>query len=394
MYVAIIGGGLAGLLAAIRLQYADCRVALIDQPLPAAAGQLGGFAKFSGAKFSLPPAGMGLVQITENRASLDASINDVLAILNLPPHSLQEYKQTENSIAEEFGFRFRGYRSYVLSPKEVSALVQRLSDQLSIAEKIIGHVVNLEQTGNHWRISVQPAHAPNRHLIVDRVVYAGGRLGSEIIERTGAIEQTGKGIDIGVRVEFEDKSALSSLRELGPDAKVLMDRCRTFCLNYPGNVYRYEFRGILIPGGVVAHAETQSANVGLLVRMPNKSDVLKRILTNFERLQSTYPRLCLSSVGSRGVIDDGILSTIFPEDAIDALNTFVEHLGRSRLIDWNTPYTVHFPLIDWHWSTYALPGSLRTSINGLYVAGDISGHARGFLQAAVSGWLCAEACIK
>ncbi len=49
----VIGGGLAGLLGALRLADAGHSVVLFDQALPQAGGRLGGFAEFSGAKFSL-----------------------------------------------------------------------------------------------------------------------------------------------------------------------------------------------------------------------------------------------------------------------------------------------------------------------------------------------------
>lgn len=48
------------------------------------------------------------------------------------------------------------------------------------------------------------------------------------------------------------------------------------------------------------------------------------------------------------------------------------------------------PLLDWHWHTFATPSSHLTSLPGVYALGDSSGHARGLLQASVSGWLAAE----
>ena len=81
--VAIIGGGLTGILAAIRLIKEGVKVALIDNPLPLANGKIGGFVRFSGAKFSLPPAGMGLVPVAGSIERLMVTINKVTEILGL-----------------------------------------------------------------------------------------------------------------------------------------------------------------------------------------------------------------------------------------------------------------------------------------------------------------------
>ena len=52
----VIGGGLGGMAAAFKSKGSRRKIALLDDSLPAAGGRLGGFAKFSGAKFSLLPA--------------------------------------------------------------------------------------------------------------------------------------------------------------------------------------------------------------------------------------------------------------------------------------------------------------------------------------------------
>ncbi|MEX0827554.1 MAG: hypothetical protein WD005_01240, partial [Haliea sp.] len=76
--------------------------------------------------------------------------------------------------------------------------------------------------------------------------------------------------------------------------------------------------------------------------------------------------------------------------AVIQLEDFISQLSDASLVDLSLSHRMHFPLIDWHWPTYAKTGSAQTSEPRLYVAGDSAGHARGLLQAAVSGWLAAE----
>jgi hypothetical protein len=77
-------------------------------------------------------------------------------------------------------------------------------------------------------------------------------------------------------------------------------------------------------------------------------------------------------------------------EVADSLQSFCEALADARLVDWSVSHLVHWPLLDWHWNVFGTVGTAQTSSTGLYVAGDSAGHARGLLQAAVSGWLAAQ----
>ena len=221
------------------------------------------------------------------------------------------------------------------------------------------------------------------------IFYAAGRLSDRILLTAGAKPTEGKGLDVGVRLEFNDKAALSALRQYGPDAKVISGACRTFCLNSPGTIYRYRSEGFSIPGGVVAEPDTQHGNVGILLRLAGKKAALERV-RNFA-CANEHEILTASSQWQSGkMLATPLLTALYGTHAAQSLSAFVNHLGDSNLVDLQAKYRIHLPLVDWHWNTFAIDGSHQTSLPGMYAIGDSSGHARGLLQACMSGWLAAE----
>ena len=389
--VAVIGGGLAGMLATLRLAREGVKVLLIDNTLPQALDSLGGFARFSGAKFSLPPAGMGLVPVAGNLERLNEVILETLVVLGLDGYITSE--SIDSHSEEVAGFAYRRYHSILLTPDQIGALLDRLTAEVSkVATVIRGKAVGLSRDGDRWRIVLDLSGGESELSIDTKTVfYAAGRLSEGLLLRAGARPLEGKGLDIGVRLEFADKSAINKLRQLGPDAKILRGKCRTFCLNSPGEIYRYPFKSISIPGGVVADGSLAKANVGILLRVGNKEQRLHEII---ESASIVHDELLMESMRfrkkSEGVGMPLVLAKVFGVDEIEVLTEFVEELAFLQLIDTNQPHRIHMPLLDWHWHTFASPNSHLTSLPGIFALGDSSGYARGLLQASVSGWLAAE----
>lgn len=393
--ILIIGGGLAGLVAAGRLSQANRDVVIVDTPPVELETGLGGFALFSGAKFSLPPAGMGLAQVAGSTSALFDAILEVLRLLQLD-HRADLSSSRDATLSNEnpdHPLIVRSYESIVLTPDEMKNVIAHLHLQIDSRVRLIrGRCSSLSRFANGWRASIESEGSDYEELRCRTVIYAGGRSGSSILISAGAEPRLGKGLDVGLRVEFEDKAALSSLRSLGPDAKIIQGECRTFCLNVPGKVFRYESDGVPIPGGVVARADHPGGNVGLLCRVSNKATVLRMFRREFPSLQASRPLLALlRGLGMAREATRTDLSTLYGTEVANRLVSFSEALAEQALIDWSEPHTVHLPLLDWHWDVFALGASFQTTVPDLYVIGDSAGHARGLLQAAVSGWLVSEA---
>ena len=392
--VTIVGGGLSGLSAAHALGKASVKVALIDRPVDSTGSGMGGFARFSGAKFSLPPAGLGLLPLVGSCENLALIMNIVLERLGLQgrlPESSRDLKANLTDHQIGLGASARNYDSIVLTPSEMGSLIARLTEQVSAKCHILeGECLRISRGSPPWDIEYQPAGSTGLYsLSSSAVFFAGGRTSSSLITDVGCEETGGKGLDLGVRIEFPCRQNLQALRDLGPDAKVLVGCCRTFCLNVPGHIYHYAFDSIMIPGGVVAEPSHTAGNVGLLYRHPDKASVLDEVVSKAKACRENYATPFLASGDLLGDAAP-VLDQIYGPTVVSALNSFSDVLQKLDLVCWATPHYVHLPLLDWHWPTFCLPGTFRTVVPGIYVLGDSSGHARGLLQAAASGYIAAQ----
>ncbi len=355
---------------------------------------MGGFARFSGAKFSLPPAGMGLLPVVGSYENLSEVINDVLQILHLrdkvPENSLDFNAKLSD---EQFGLGVstRNYDSIVLTPCEMGELIAKLTKQVNANCFIIeGECLRISKGSGTWEMLYRPTgHSDHRSLLSTAVFFAGGRTSSNLVTSTGCQATTGKGLDLGVRVEFPCRQDLMALRALGPDAKVLAGNCRTFCLNVPGHIYRYDFDSISIPGGVVAERLHAAGNVGILYRHPEKALALEGIVNEAKRLHDSCKTPFQANDDFLGDAAP-VITRLFGQHVVSALGIFADVLQDLGLVNWSRPHYVHLPLLDWHWPTFSLPGTFQTTVDGVYVLGDSSGQARGLLQAAASGYIAAQ----
>ena len=383
----VLGGGLGGLAAAYVLALAGADVVLIDRSLPEANGALGGFTRFSGAKFSLLPAGQGLVPVAGGVENLQRVIGEVLNFCGLSGHQAIGSRDLLEDKPSAAGTNIRTYQSLVLTPSQIEHTVQLISSRIRRLVRVIdAEVLDIEHHSSRW-----VALGGNGKIAEGRnAVFAGGRTAGSLLRRAGATPQEGKGVDLGVRVEFLELEGIRSLRERGPDAKILMGRTRTFCLNYPGTVFRYSFRDISIPGGIVADQSEPSGNFGILTRVQGKEEAVARVL-NYLR---SVPREAYETAhvvrGPPFQDKMPMLQSAYGSEAADHLQKFGETMLEAGFVDWDSEHRIHFPLLDWHWDTFAVGFSHRTDRPNLFVAGDAAGHARGLLQAGVSGWLAAR----
>lgn len=392
--VTVIGGGITGIVAALRLARSGAHVILADSSLPGAEGKLGGFARFSGAKFSLPPAGLGLVPVAGSRERLTAVIEEVLALLGMS--APQTALSIDAQLSNHRSATLRRYESIVLTPSQIEELLGRLERKLRAArvQVLYGSAKRLRKNGDRWETTLEltsDGGPPNKECVTsDAVFFAAGRLAEDVMQEAGAEPTEGKGLDVGLRLEFEDLAALRGLRTLGPDAKILEGACRTFCLNSPGKIYYYPCGSLQLPGGVVADPSVLGGNVGVLMRVCDKQSRLAEIM------DAATPRSTeLFAVGTQirrgaGLPLPDLVDKIFGHEAARTLSDFCQMLHERGLVDLSTSHRIHMPLLDWHWPTWAKPSSHRTSLDNIFALGDSAGHARGLLQGALSGWLAAE----
>jgi hypothetical protein len=384
--LAIIGGGLSGLLAAARAEARGASVLLVDSGVPGTIGSLGGFAQFSGAKFSLFPAGSGLAPLVggeDQLVDLYRAMCSLFASLGFQKFIVTEEELLGKESSPEEDLAYRRYHSIVLSPDEIDALLIALTKRLHTTKIMRKKVTSLE-IGSAPPFGVvldDGSRAASRAIIV-----AAGRLGANLLKNAGVKESAGKGIDIGIRLDFSSCVPVAGLRCLGPDAKFIADGVRTFCLNSPGKIFHYPGLGYSVPGGVVAPGGWKASNVGVLCRLKDRAAAIDHLA---KHAPDGFKQMTCSG-HERDLGWDATSRNVLTDQVVRRLGGFVARLAQSGLVDLPRSYTIHYPLLDWHWPVFSLLGNLETNVPGVFAAGDVSGHARGLMQAAVMGELAAE----
>lgn len=389
--VLIMGGGLAGLMAAEMAERLGASAALIDAGVPGTEGGLGGFAPFSGAKFSLFPAGTGIAPIVGGKDALIERYRQAcasFAALGFSQFEISDLQLAGEETAVDCELSYRRYHSILLAPTEMNSLLSVLVERLSTTAIVRATVTGLDVSSS-GKIEVLLANGmrvAGKHLVV-----ATGRLGAQLLLAAGVPQTSGKGIDVGIRLAFRDRGPLAGLRNLGPDAKFMADGVRTFCLNSPGRIFHYPGMGFSLPGGIVADPDWAESNVGILCRLADREGVL----TELHRHAPPVEAPPLEQEGNG--VDLGWSASsqgIVGEKVVRQINAFVAKLVHSGLVALPPFYVVHYPLLDWYWPVFSRPGRLATGIPGIVAAGDISGHARGLMQAAVMGSLAVEEALR
>lgn len=385
--VVIIGGGLAGLMASAQAEARGASALLIDCAVPGTPSVLGGFASFSGAKFSLAPAGSGIAAVLGGMSHLVSAYAGVCAEfvdLGFPQFRATERQLVGEETVRGGGLDYRRYHSILLKPEEVSSLLARLSARLRKTRVVKSEAIGIEvQHGSPFAVQLACGAA----VVGRSIIVASGRLGSGLLCAAGIPETRGKGIDVGLRLEFATPEPLAGLRSYGPDAKFMSGSTRTFCLNSPGRIFHYAGLGYSIPGGIVATPGTSASNVGVLVRLEDRRAVLSHLARHTPH-EGTPP---MSQRGSGTDLAWSTASRSLLTEAVAAeVDDFIGRLAEVGLVRLPKSYDVHYPLLDWYWPVFSLDDRLMTGVPGVIAAGDASGHARGLMQAALMGKLAVE----
>lgn len=395
--VAIIGGGLAGIMVANRLSKERVPIVIIDQSPSNGDSLLGGFARFSGAKFSPLPAGMGLFDLVGDEIKYFGFVQELSDILGLnhKDNLLMLSKKNVTDISLAKGVRFRKYDPKVFTLQEMNNILNKITQFPNSVIHLNGNCTELVFNGTCWDTFVSNSNGEMDYIIRSHTIFfAGGRIGSTLLKKIGLKPTAYKGIDLGVRIEVPNRSTFSLIQELSQDAKLLYKNCRTFCLNCPGKMYRYAFNDIMIAGGIVADESCPTANIGLLYRTDDKEKNISNIIDAINTLghKKIYKPHSICGSSFQDVIN--ILKILYGGEVASELNEFKIILEDLNLIDWSSSHIVHIPLLDWYWPVFGTKNGFQTEFPQLFVVGDAAGHARGLFQAALSGWLGAEEYLR
>lgn len=441
MRVAIVGAGPAGLFAAHELVHAGLDVIVLDMGKPVAERDravpydllhgMGGSGTFSDGKINFhPEVGGNLYEwmSVDQAWQLVAHIEGILMSYGVEVLATEDDRTRElERRAAKCGVRFLPIRQAHIGSDHLTAFIQRFGDNLAargVAFRLGTHVDDIACED----AVVRGVRLDHGGLVeADAVLLAPGRVGSEwmtrIAERHG-IEISYNPIDVGVRVEvpaivMEDVIDICYDPKFYVRAPTYDDRVRTFCVSPQGFVVKevYAEEGVV---GVNGHALRDKAsgntNFALLTSISLTEPVestseyglsIARLATTSggglpilqslgdlrRHRRSTWGRLRKSPgdvVPTLTDVTPGDISMAMPHrvvtdllEALEILAQVIPGLDADRTL----LYALEFKRYATRLRT---DRHLQTEIEGLYVAGDGAGVARGIGGAAATGEIAAH----
>lgn len=391
---------------------------------------LGGAGLFLNAKLSFYPAGSGLGKLCggeKNALELYDYAGEVLGELGgFKPNffaSMEKIDEMRNK-AEKLGIDFKYYPVKVLSSSKVSSTVQNLKRECKgtiflFSTKALSIV---PEEKNQWTVVLQNQTA--RYKVTSRFIVLGpGKAGTRWLHQQAEklhLKRERNPIELGVRLEMP-RSVLKSATEVHPDLKLLfntdMGHVRTFCVCDSGIVVICKYAHEVLLGGKCAN--THSTNFALLVRkrLPlsidpiqygfsfarrinkaTRNGILAQRLGDF-KLERPSPSHSISKNKAICTVDPSQLTAgnvrdFYSEDVIEGIESALSRMNKFSPGIYDDSNLLYAPEIELCWDKFNLDSNMRTNLEGLYIVGDVCGHARGIMQAAITGILAGRGILE
>jgi hypothetical protein len=327
----------------------------------------------------------------------------------LSPHFDSRLSQSEPDQPAELAVNApfsatKHYVSDVLLSKDFESLTQELLYRPRLAGLIrlntpVTEIVKLPTSG--FRV----ACGANATLDADHVVLGCGRTSHRFLERVFAdlgIEWKHNLPDVGIRLEApRDLFTREFTYQVDPKYKfehLPYGTSRTFCGCDGGIIVPVKFGRSFYADGAFGEKFTDSSNFALMVRSERPLSIydLERWCSAVNA--SARGTLLLGEVPLEGTDRKQLAAAILalvPQWPTEDHRFIVSELLALTLGDHVTLFRhsgkgsavvkVYGPAIDLYWPRPKLARGLGTSVDGLFVLGDVTGVSRGFVQAMVSG---------
>lgn len=443
--ILIVGAGPAGLTAAWQAAAAGVeRILLIDagpdlpkRRCPALSARVcpscrhcgllqgvGGASGIVGGKLCYFPAGARLAQhVGHTSAEANSAVVDLLKSLGLElpvPFENTRADPAPRSHSDLADLELRAYQAFPvladgLRPlfDSLRAAVIREGVELKADTKLLALSPGRGTAAFHAKLGCA---RESFVVTVNRaVVLATGRSTSpwlfDLMTSVGVAQEASK-VDIGIRLEC-DASRLADLLVAFEDPKLVFRRntareIRTLCWCRGGSMTVTSMAGYQLIDGHFGHCYSDRTSVSVVARRPVPLGV--QPLAHAAELAAYEPghipmRSRLSEFVGSSRCPHRSLRVIGPchtrpmeighwtQELLDDLRDFVSNLDTlsdRRLLD-DPSAVVYGPVIDNQWPLPTLDKTLQTSVNGLYIAGDVQGRARGVIQAMFSGLIVSHA---
>ena len=435
--VVIVGAGSAGLFAALVLAESGLRVTVVDRGLApkertSITYGVGGAGTFSDGKLNLTtkiggnPAAIGCsdAELLQLIAQVDDTFTRCGAPANYSGENSQDLLRL-NQEAAQAGIEFIAGRQRHIGTSRIREVIDALYRDLmerGIAFRLDAKVEDITKEDDVFHVKLTEGE-----ITAQYVIGATGRSGAywlrEVARELGAGPEFGP-IDVGVRVEFPAE-LYTHVEEIMYDAKLRVrtptydDMVRTFCTNPRGFVVREDYESFALVNG---HAEndrkSENTNFALLAHVEMTDPVedstqygraIAQLATTIGGGRPILQRLKDLQQGRRSTMErirrvrirptfqeytPGDVSMALPQrivvdivEAIERLDQILPGLASDGTL-------IYAPEIKFYDTRYRVKDGMETSMPGLYVVGDASGHSRGIVFAAVTGILAGRHIVQ
>lgn len=308
---------------------------------------------------------------------------------------------------------------------------QRMIDYLlSKGVKILSNteLISLKKD-NNFQLTIRRNH--NLDVIVaDKVVLAMGRSGNKLIKdicKDNDIKFKNGRVDIGVRVECPNE-VMQKLNDNFYECKIYFqgsfgDKARMFCTNPSGFVtvesYPYQNKSIYMANGH-AYRNTHSNNTNFAILVSRnfnedlqdplndyvypsanvgnslgKGSVILQSLQDIKLYRrSTEERIKELDIKPTANVYKGDITSAIPYRTLMTILEFLEELDKIAPGIYGDNTLLYYPELKLHSNKVEIDKYGKTSIDGIYCIGDVSGICRGLTTAFSMGIACAESILN
>ncbi len=442
--VAIVGAGPAGLFAAHELVQHGLEVVVVDmgkavsdrsrsEPFDLLHG-MGGSGTFSDGKINFhTQVGGDLYQFLRIDAAwaLVKNIEEIFARYDVRVMSTDDERTRDlEKRAAKCGVRFLPIRQAHIGSDHLTAFIEAFGDDLARQGVTYRLQTRVEDVACEDDRVTGLTLADGGFIAADAVILAPGRVGSEWVRRVVqglGLPISHNPVDVGVRVEVPD-IVMEDIISVSYDPKFYMraptydDRVRTFCVSPEGFVVKEVYReegAVGVNGHALRDKQSGNTNFALLTSInltePVESTAdygvsIARLATTIgggkpilqsmgdlrRHRRSTWGRLQKSPGDVVPTLTDvapGDISMALPHRIVTDLVEGLEMLA-GVIPGLDADRTLLYALELKRYATRVQTDRhLQTSIEGLYVAGDGAGVARGIGGAAATGEIAARGII-
>ncbi len=446
--ILIIGGGPAGLAAAAEIvSESNKKVLIVEMGSPlilrscpahsygnciscdvcGLMGGLGGASGLLGGKLCFFPAGDRIADHVGYNSS--AANHETISFFNkigfkhlIPPSILN------SSNADEVNcFILKTYYSLPLLKTDLNRLFAKMISYIYINGGEIqcnSEAIDIKDNiNNDFRFTaiVKQNDALEEIFVKDSIIIATGRSSVNRMHNifsTIICNDQLCTVDVGVRVVMPSQNAASTIPNL-QDPKLKLregqaSEARTLCWTRGGELSLTNIDGILLVDGHFGDEITQNTSVSLVSRL-NVPDgylpldyarnlisvhdvdgpfIARESLASFMKIQGLKSNLNQSNqtIQCKELkIKNSINSEVY-ENAVELLHE-LNRISGGTILE-NPIGDVYAPVIDNFWGSPILDNNLMTPIEGLYIAGDITGLGRGIVQGIFCGIISSRAILQ